>query len=971
MTTTYGFELIKEANIAEINTYARLFRHVATGAELLSLENDDENKVFGITFRTPPADSTGIAHILEHSVLAGSRKYPLKEPFIELVKGSLKTFVNAFTFPDKTCYPVASQNLQDFYNLIDVYLDAVFYPRLTPEVLQQEGWHYELEDRNDPMIYKGVVFNEMKGVYSSPDSLLGRYSQETLFPNNTYGFDSGGDPKYIPDLTYAQFKAFHQRFYHPANSRIFFYGDDDPEARLRLLQEYLDDFQHIEVDSAIALQPYFDQPGQVRFAYDAGEEAEGKKAYVTVNWLLPENLDPELTLSLSILSYILVGTAASPLRKALIDSGLGEDVTGGGLQTQLRQMAFSTGLKGTAVEDTAKVEELIIDTLGRLVRDGIETDMIEAAVNTIEFNLRENNTGSFPRGLSLMLRSLMMWLYDGDPFAPLAFETPLTSVKEKLAADPTTFEKQIDQYFLNNNHRVTVVLEPDPALGQRQEAAEMDRLAQARSAMSDAELQAVIDSARQLKLMQETPDPPEALATIPTLRLSDLDKDSRSIPLAISEDQSSQILYHDLFTNGIAYLEIGFNLYTLPQELLPYLPLFGQALLKIGTETEDFVKLSQRIDRKTGGIWPSSYSSIMRDSDDGTAWLFLRSKAMVTRTDDLLDILRDILLTVKLDNQERFRQMVLEAKARTEAGLIPGGHGIVNARLRAKFNEADWASEQMGGVTYLFFLRQLAEDVEHNWPSVLAKLENIRQLLINRNSMLCNVTLDEANWRQFQPKLSNFLSMLPAGPVTITEWEPAYSLNSEGLTIPAKVNYVGKGANLYQLGYKLHGSHLVVTNFLRTTWLWEKIRMQGGAYGGMCSFDANSGVFSFLSYRDPNLLETLANYDRASEFLRQVDLSEDEITKSIIGAIGQLDAYQLPDAKGNTSMFRYLIGLTDEMRQQRRDEVLGTTVADFRAFADVLERVNQEGVVVVLGAQEAIEAANAEQNNGLTIQKVM
>jgi Zn-dependent M16 (insulinase) family peptidase len=971
MTEKHGFELLKEANIAELNTYARLFRHVATGAELLSMENDDENKVFGINFRTPPTDSTGIAHIMEHAVLAGSRKYPLKEPFIELVKGSLKTFLNAFTYPDKTCYPVASQNLQDFYNLIDVYLDAVFYPRLTPEVLQQEGWHFELENRRDPMIFKGVVYNEMKGVYSSPDSLLGRYSQEVIFPDNTYGVDSGGDPNHIPDLTYEQFKAFHERYYHPGNARIFFYGDDDPEERLRVLQEYLTDFQTVEINSTVGLQSPFDRPQRQQFAYDAGEDTNGNKAYVTVNWLLPENLDPNLMLSLTALSYILVGTSASPLRKALIDSGLGEDVTGGGLGSHLRQMTFSTGLKGIAGQKADKVEQLILDTLARLVAEGIEPETIEAAINTIEFSLRENNTGAFPRGLSLMLRALMTWLYDGDPLATLAYETPLAFVKESLAADTAYFENLIDKHFLQNNHRVTVVLEPDPTLGQHQEAAERDRLSTARSAMTDEDVGAVIASTRKLKLIQETPDPPEALALIPSLSLSDLDKASRLIPLAISGEAGCQILYHDLFTNGIVYLEVGFNLHTLPRELLAFVPLFGQALLKIGTETEDFVKLSQRIDRQTGGIWPSSFSSIMRESDDGTAWLFLRSKAMVGRTDDLLDILRDILLSVKLDNQARFKQMVLETKARLEAGLIPGGHGIVDTRLRAKFNEADWADEHMGGVSYLLFLRQLAEDVDNDWPSVLARLENIRRILLNRNSMLCNVTLDESNWRQIRPKLANFLSGIPVGPVTVVDWGPTYKLNPEGLTIPAKVNYVGKGANLYQLGYTLHGSHLVITNFLRTTWLWEKIRMQGGAYGGMCRFDANSGVFSFLSYRDPNLLDTLDNYDLASDFLRQVELSEDEITKSIIGAIGQLDAYQLPDAKGYTSMIRHLVGVTDEMRQQRRDEVLGTTLTDLRAFADILAHVNSDGVVVVLGAQEAIDAANAARGNWLEIQKVM
>lgn len=973
MTTHPAFELIKEVEIPEINSLARLYRHHKTGAELLSMLNDDENKCFGITFRTPPTDSTGLPHILEHAVLCGSRKYPVKEPFVELMKSSLNTFLNAITFPDKTCYPVASQNVQDLYNLIDVYLDAVFHPHLTPEILQQEGWHYELENPDDPIVYKGVVFNEMKGAYSSPDSLLGRYSQEVVFPENTYGVDSGGDPQQIPKLTYEQFKHFHQTYYHPSNARIYFYGDDDPERRLELIEEYLKDFEAAEIDSAIPLQRHYDEARRAHFPYDAGEEADlRRKGYLTLNWLLPETTDPDLTMSLYILSYILVGNSAAPLRKALIDSGLGEDVTGGGLRGQLRQMHFSTGLKGIAVADADKVERLILETLANLTKDGIERAAIEAAFNTFEFSLRENNTGSFPRGLSIMFRALNTWLYDGDPLAMLGFEAPLATVRANLTQDPGYFEKLIDQYLLQNQHRATVVLEPDPTLGQRQEAAEVEQLTQVKARLSGAEIQAIIESSGQLKLMQETPDPPEALAKIPTLTLADLDKEGKSIPLTISEIQGARILYHDLFTNGIVYLNVGFNVHTLPQEFLPYLPLFTQALLKIGTEKEDFVKLTQRIGRKTGGIWPSTFVSPVKDQSEGLAWFFLSGKATMAQADDLLEIMRDILLTVKLDNRERFLQMALEEKAGEEASLIPGGSGVVDSRLRALFNEADWAEEQMGGVSYLFFLRQLVGDIEKNWPEVLRRLEDIRQTLLNRTGMLCNITLDEANWSQFQPKLAGFLSALPFRPMSLARWTPRPGHHFEGLTIPAQVNYVGKGANLYELGYDLHGSQMVVTNFLRTTWLWERVRVQGGAYGGSCRFDSHSGIFNFLSYRDPNLLQTLDNYDGASQFLDQVDLSEAEIAKNIIGAIGQLDSYQLPDAKGYTSLVRHLLGISDEIRQQRREEVLSTRLAHFRTFGDVLAQVNERGFVVVLGSQENIEAANAARGgNWLTVHKVL
>ncbi len=971
MTLNPNFELIKDAAIAEINTTARLYRHKATGAQILSMENDDENKCFGVTFRTPPPDSTGIAHIMEHSVLCGSRKYPVKEPFVELIKGSLKTFLNAFTYPDKTCYPVASTNLQDFYNLVDVYLDAVFYPRITPEILQQEGWHYELENIDDPIIYKGVVFNEMKGAYSSPDGLLGRYSQEALFPENTYGVDSGGDPAEIPNLTYEQFKSFHQTHYQPSNSYIFFYGDDDPAARLALLQEYLKDFEAAGADTTVSLHRHLEKPWRVAYPYDAGEDAAGaNKGYLTVNWLLPENSDPALTLSLYVLSYILIGTQASPLRKALIDSGLGEDVTGG-LEGELRQMSFTAGLKGFAVEKADTVETLILDTLQKLVNKRIETEMIEAALNTFEFRLRENNTGHFPRGLSLMLRALTTWLYGGDPLAPIAFEAPLAALRDNLAADNRYFEGLIDTWLLQNNHRVTLTLAPDSTLRRRQDEVEAERLAAVHASMDKADLQRVIEETETLKQMQMTPDAPEALATIPGLTLFDLDQESKKIPLEEIASGETKVLVHNLFTNGIAYLDVGFNLHTLPQKLLPYVSLFGQSLTKMGTDSEDFVRLSQRIGRTTGGIWTSSLTSSLRESKEGVAWLFLRGKSTMAQADDLLDILRDVLLTVKLDNPERFKQMVLENKAAMETGLIPGGHGVVDTRLRANFNEADWAEEQMSGVSYLFFLRQLAEDVERNWPGVLANLEEVRRILLNRNSIICNITLDADNWGQFQPRLNNFLAGLPAGPVTIAGWLPEASAGPEGLTIPAQVNYVGKGANLYNLGYTLHGSHLAITNFLRTTWLWERVRVQGGAYGGFCRFDSHSGVFDYLSYRDPNLLGTLDNYDAASQFLNQVKLSEDEITKSIIGGISALDAYQLPDAKGYTSLVRHLLGITDKLRQQRRDQLLSTTAADFRNFAQVLAAVNEQGLVVVLGSQENIEAANKDRGEWLAVQKVL
>lgn len=967
MTEQHGFELLRDVQIAELNTRARLLRHRATGAEVLSLENDDENKVFGIAFRTPPPDSTGIAHILEHTVLCGSRKYPLKDPFVQLVKGSLQTFLNAMTYPDKTVYPVASQNLKDFYNLIDVYLDAVFFPRLAEHHFQQEGWHYELERADQPLIYKGVVFNEMKGARASPDRAQYIEAQRSLLPDTIYAFDSGGDPAVMPNLTYEQFVGFHRDHYHPSNARIVFYGDDDPAQRLRILSEYLDSFERREPRSAVALQEPFEAPRQLTRSYPAGADAASPaRAMLTVNWLFHAALDQQTRLGLDILEYILLGTPASPLRRALIESGLGEDLAGVGLQIDIRQGYFSTGLKGIGPAQAAAVEALVLDTLGGLARDGIDPATVEAAMNTVEFMLREQNTGSYPRGIALLMRALSTWLYQGDPLAPLAFEAPLGALKARVAQGGY-FESLIQRFLLDNQHRTTLLLTPDPEQTARESAAEQARLSQIRAGLDQGALLEIVEHTRLLKQIQETPDRPEVSASLPSLTRADLDRSIKTIPTEEQRVQGARVLHHDLFTNGIFYLDLGLDLRTLAAEQVPLLPLFSRALLELGTASEDYVRLSQRIGRTTGGIHPQMFTSSTRDAADTSAWLFLRGKAMPAQAGELLAILRDVLLTVQLDNRERLRQIVLEEKAGVEASLAGRGHQLASSRLRARFTPADWAAEQAHGVSSLLFLRRLAQQIESDWPGVLAQLEQVRQTLVNRRALICNVTLDAARWRELAPRLEEFLADLPEAAVVPQPWAPAPARHGEGFGIPAKVNYVGKGANLYDLGYTLHGSAQVIVRYLRTTWLWDRIRVRGGAYGGFSSFDRFSGVLTLLSYRDPNLLGTLATYDQTAAFLRQLALDEGELTRALIGTISDMDTYQLPDAKGFTALVRLLLGDTDESRQRYRDEVLATQPEHFRAFADVLERVAAEGQVVVLGGREALEAANAERPGLLEI----
>lgn len=971
MSEQHDFKLISETQVTEINSKVLLYRHVKTGAELISIINDDENKVFGITFRTPPTDSTGVPHIMEHSVLCGSRKYPVKEPFVELMKGSLNTFLNAFTYPDKTCYPVASTNLQDFYNLVDVYLDAVFYPLITPQTLMQEGWHYEANNLKDELTFKGVVFNEMKGAYSSPDDLLGDESQMQLMPDTPYGFQSGGDPEQIPNLTYEQFKTFHDTFYHPSNARIYFYGDDDPKKRLQILNEYLQEFDYLKIDSLPSLQPKFKSPQRKIIPYDSGQDTENAKVYLTVNWLLPEGNQPELVLSLGILEHILLGTPASPLKKVLLESGLGEGVVGRGLTDEMRQMSFSCGMRGITPGNEFKVENLILTSLEKIALEGIDPKAIEASINTIEFSLRENNTGPYPRGLIIMLRTLSTWLYDHDPIVPLAFQAPLDSIKEKLTSGNSYFEKLIQEYLLNNQHRVTVVLTPDASVGRIRNEKEKKRLEQAKKSFSKDQIQQVITDTLELKKHQETPDSPEALATIPMLTKNDIDPLVKTLPNEVVETEPATILYHDLFTSDIVYLDLGFNLNPLSVEHLPYMRLFMRSLLEMGTQKESFVELLQRIGTETGGIHHSLYTSEKANKDASVAYLFQRSKAMVNKIPSLISILKDILLIPNFDNKERLKQILLEEKSGMEAGLIPSGHRVANNRLKAQYATSAWMTEQMSGVDYLNFIRDLIKNFDQQWDYIHSIFNEIRYRLVNQKNLLVNVTLDQPNWEIIRPDMIDFIRQLPDQDISTAEIRIKSQKTNEGLMAPSQVNFVAKGGNLYPLGYQDHGSMNVIQQYLRSTWLWDKVRVQGGAYGGFSSFDRFSGVFTFLSYRDPNLLSTLENYDLTARFLKDLNLSDSELTKSIIGAIGEIDAYQLPDAKGFTAMARFLLGITDDQRQKFRDELLSTTSEHFRQLSTILQDLNQQASIVVLGSEENITNANLEKPIFNEIKKVI
>ncbi|XP_057488113.1 presequence protease 2, chloroplastic/mitochondrial-like isoform X2 [Actinidia eriantha] len=975
-----GFDKVSEQFIEECKSIAVLYKHKKTGAEIMSVSNDDENKVFGIVFRTPPKDSTGIPHILEHSVLCGSRKYPLKEPFVELLKGSLHTFLNAFTYPDRTCYPVASTNTKDFYNLVDVYLDAVFFPKCVEDfqTFQQEGWHYELNNPSEDITYKGVVFNEMKGVYSQPDNILGRASQQALFPDNTYGVDSGGDPQVIPKLTFEEFKEFHRKYYHPSNARIWFYGDDDPNERLRILSEYLDTFDASSASSESKIHPQklFSKPVRIVEKYPAAEGGNlEKKHMVCLNWLLDDKpLDLETELALGFLDHLMLGTPASPLRKILLESGLGDAIVGGGVEDELLQPQFSIGLKGVSEDDIKKVEELIMNTLQNLAEEGFDSDAVEASMNTIEFSLRENNTGSFPRGLALMLRSIGKWVYDMDPFEPLKYQKPLIDLKARIAEEGSkaVFAPLIEKFILNNPHLVTIEMQPDPEKASRDEAAEREILNKAKASMTEEDLAELARATQELRLKQETPDPPEALKTVPSLSLSDIPKKPTFVPIEVGDINGVKILQHDLFTNDVLYAEVVFNMSSLKQELLPLVPLFCQSLLEMGTKDMDFVQLNQLIGRKTGGISVYPSTSSIRGKEDPCSHIIVRGKAMSGRTEDLFNLVNCILQDVQFTDQKRFKQFVSQSKARMESRLRGSGHGIAAARMDAKLNVAGWISEQMGGVSYLEFLQALEKKVDEDWDGISSSLEEIRRSLISRNDCLVNLTADGKTLTNSEKFISKFIDLLPSTPsIQSASWNARLPSTNEAIVIPTQVNYVGKAANIYDTGYELKGSSYVISKHISNTWLWDRVRVSGGAYGGFCDFDTHSGIFSFLSYRDPNLLKTLDIYDATGDFLRELEMDNDTLTKAIIGTIGDVDAYQLPDAKGYSSLLRYLLGVTEEERQKRREEILSTSLSDFKEFADAIDAIKDKGVVVAVASSDDVDAANKERSNFLEVKKVL
>jgi Zn-dependent M16 (insulinase) family peptidase len=960
----HGFKLSREEEVGEINSIARVFIHEKTGARLLHLENDDSNKVFAIGFKTPPSDDTGVAHILEHSVLCGSRKFPTKEPFVELIKGSLNTFLNAMTFSDKTIYPLASKNEKDFLNLMDVYLDAVFYPNIynTKEILMQEGWHYELENTEDELTYKGVVYNEMKGAFSSPDGVLMRSIQKSLFEHNTYGFESGGDPEFIPNLTEEEFLGFHSKYYHPSNSYIFLYGDGNLDKMLEFINDnYLSNFEKKDIDSEILPEKPFKAMKEDVTEYSISpEDNENEKTFMALNFVTGECTDDELYISLSILEYLLLETQGAPLKQAILDANLGKDVYGS-FDNGILQPVFSIVLKNSEVDKKEKFKEVVFDTLKSLVKNGIDKKLIEACINITEFKLREADFQGMPKGLFYYMTAMDSWLHDGDPLIHLKYENNMEKIKGALTSN--YFENLIEKYILNNAHSSLLVLAPKKGLADENEKELKDELNQYKENLSLEEIQNIVNETKSLINRQNTPDPEDILETIPVLSIDDIDERVEDLDIKEEDVCGIKLLHHDVFTSKIAYLSFMFDSRCIEQEDIAYLSLLTTLLGKISTKTYSYVDLSNEILINTGGVYFKN--EVYGDSKEVlkySPYLEGHCSVVVDRVPRALEILADIINNTSFEDKKRIKELVRILISRIEMKLIDRGHQVVTTRLGSYFSPAYAYIERTSGYEYYKFLKDLENNFDERIDSVILKLESIMKKVFNKNSLIVSITGKDEEVDAVKENISKILDILSNEVIQFNEYNFHEEDKNEGMLTPSNVQYVAKGYNYKKLGYEYTGKLLVLKTIVGMDYLWNKIRVQGGAYGAFASI-VRSGNFMFASYRDPNIKETLKAYDNVVNYLDNFITTDREMLKYIIGTISELDMPLTPSMAGEASVSHYIRRISKEDRQQERKEVLSTTVKDINNFSKLVADVMNMNYVVVLGNDSKIKDNKDVFNN--------
>lgn len=955
----HRFEVQSSRWIEEVQCQCYELVHTQSGAKVLYMATEDDNKVFSVTFRTPPPDSTGVPHILEHSVLCGSRKFPLKEPFVELVKGSLNTFLNAMTFPDKTMYPVASRNDKDFHNLMDVYLDAVFFPNVVQDksILMQEGWHYELESPEDPLVYKGVVYNEMKGVYSSADAILDAHMMKTLFPHTPYGVDSGGDPLHITDLTFEQFVNFYRLYYHPSNSYIYLYGNMDIEDTLRFInEEYLCHFNKITVDSAIKKEAPFLKPVSDTVGYGiSSEETEQGKTLHQVAYVINDGLDPVIAMGFDVLNYALLGTASAPLRRAIIDAGIGKDVTGS-FQTGLLQPVWSVVVTGAEKDTQQALCKLMQEELLRLVDRGIDKQVLEGALNRMEFSLRENDFGGRPKGLMYNVTCLETWLYDKDPALNLMYEPALRRIRQDM--NDGFFEMLIEKYILTNMHCAAVSAVPQKGLLEAKEKEVEEKLCHYKASLDDKEIEDLIAQTKALKERQNTADSEEALQTIPLLKKEDLKREIDRIEM--NSEKVGDILVHYVpqFTNGIVYMNAYFDLRCLDKEDIPYAFLLSDILGDMDTENFTYHDLTNFVNLHTGGFKSSVTSfSYQEESEVYTPVFQIKAKALRSNIGKMLQVFRELTTGPMFSDTKRLTELLEELKAQWDMDVFRKGQDIVSRRLLSYHSSAAAFMEQ-GELSFYDFIAKQNRDQKNEVPKTAEKLAQVSAKIFAKANLQLQIVGDEEDKRVVISELGQWLSLMPMGVKGVALPSFDLQIKNEGIMTSGKVQYVAAGGNFCHHGYSYTGSYAVLDTIMRYDYLWNRIRVQGGAYGAFSTFTRNGNII-FCSYRDPNVAETFTAYAELPDYVEEFTVSEREMTKYLIGTMSRIDTPLTPWMKGDKAMAMYFSGISDEQLQQDRDEILNTTVEDIRALGPAIRAALSDNLLCAMGNEQKLRAQSS------------
>ena len=952
-----AYEIIREENLSDIRSAGYLLRHKKTGARVMLIENEDENKVFNIAFRTPPKNSTGVAHILEHSVLCGSREFPLKDPFVELVKGSLNTFLNAMTYPDKTCYPVASCNDQDFQNLMHVYLDAVFYPNIykKEEIFRQEGWSYQLEDTEGPLKYNGVVYNEMKGAFSSPDEVLEREIMNSLFPDTPYGCESGGDPNHIPELSYEEFLQFHKTYYHPSNSYIYLYGNMDMAEKLEFIDEhYLSAFEKLEVDSALPLQPAFTERKELQLEYPVSEsENEEGNAYLAYSTVVGDASDELTAMAFEVLDYALLSAPGAPLKQALLDAQIGMDVYGS-YDDGILQPYFDIVAKGTDPDKKEKFVEIIRTTLEDIVKNGIDKKALKAGINYMEFRYREADFSAWPKGLMYGLDIFGSWLYSDEKAFSHVKLIPVFEKLKELSGE-RYFEELIQKYLLDNPHGSVITLVPSKGLAARREKALEEQLQAKLEKMTQEEKEILVEKTKALVEYQEAEEEPGSEKCIPMLKREDIKKEAAGFTNEELNVDGSLFLYHEVPTNGISYLDLMFDLKNLDPEDVPYLGLLKSVLGFVDTAHFSYGELSNEINAETGGI---SCGVEVFDRADSTeeykAMFSVRGKVMYPRIDVLFRMIREILNTSKLDDGKRLYEIIARVKSRAQANLVSAGHSTAVLRGASYSSPMAAFQDEMAGVGYYQFIEKLEKEFDIRKEELVKKL-NVLMTKILRPELLCvSYTGERESLETVMKQVKALKDTLRTEAVETSSKPMSCEKKNEGFTTSGQVQYVARTGNFRKKGYEYTGALDILKVALSYDYLWMNLRVKGGAYGCMSGFK-RSGESYFVSYRDPHLKRTLDVYEGIPEYVRTFQADEREMTKYIIGTISGKDVPRTPQMQGSISKTAYFCGITEEMMQKERDQILNAAVEDIRNLAPLVEAILSDDAVCVVGSETAIE----------------